>query len=250
MATAFGPVLGGLLVGVAPWGWRLVFLINLPLAVFVIIVGRSTYPRRATTETRGRVDGFGAVLAARAWPGRLRPHRGPANGWGRRGRAPYCSASPLLAGFLVLESRPADPLMPLGLFRARQFSAANAVTFAVYAALSGGLFLLPVSCSASPGSARRRGQRAAADHRRDAAVVRADGPARHSDGPRIPDGRRSDGRRRRHRHVGLPGATSTYLTGVLPPMLVFGLGLSVTVAPLTATALAAAPDTTPASPRR
>src|SRR6202035_736730 len=52
--------------------------------------------------------------------------------------------APVAPAFLVVEHRKADPMLPLGLFRSRQFSGANGVTFAVYGALGGALFLLPV----------------------------------------------------------------------------------------------------------
>src|SRR6185312_6958630 len=70
---------------------------------------------------------------------------GPTHGWG----SPlivgaFVVAAVSAVGFLVLESRSADPMLPLDLFRSRQFSGANAVTFVVYGALGGALFLLPV----------------------------------------------------------------------------------------------------------
>ena len=78
VATAFGPVLGGVLVGVAPWGWRLVFLINIPIAVFVIFLAKKYVPETRDAESHGRVDVLGAVLASRrTGRSRLRPHRGP-----------------------------------------------------------------------------------------------------------------------------------------------------------------------------
>ena len=104
----------------------------------------------------------------------------------------------LIAIFVVLEGRKADPLLPLGLFRSRQFSAANLVTFTVYAALAGALFLLPVQLQLVAGFSPVAGRhRHAADHRGDAAAVRPDGPAVGADRTAHPDDRRADRRRAR-----------------------------------------------------
>ena len=103
----------------------------------------------------------------------------------------------LLVAFVVLESRKPDPLLPLGLFKDREFTAANLVTFAVYAALAGALFLLPVQLQLvagfSPVAGRRRD---AADHRDDAAAVGPDGPAVRPDRAADADDDRADHRRR------------------------------------------------------
>ena len=83
VATALGPIIGGLLVGVAPWGWRLVFLINLPIAVVVIVLARRYIPEsqgRAGDRSAGRApgrcsrrSGWAAVIYGLT--------EGPATGW-------------------------------------------------------------------------------------------------------------------------------------------------------------------------
>ncbi len=244
VATAFGPVLGGVLVGLAPWGWRLVFLINIPIAVFVIAVALKHVPETRDAESHGRVDVFGAVLASAALAGIIYGlTEGPANGWKAGAVGAALLGVALLVGFLILQSRLANPLLPLGLFRERQFSAANAVTFTVYAALSGGVFLLPVALQRVSGFSPVAAGSALLPITAVMLLLSARmGRLATRIGPRIPMavGPVIAG-------VGISlfaflSATSTYWTGVLPPMLVFGLGLSITVAPLTATALAAAPD--------
>jgi hypothetical protein len=149
----------------------------------------------------------------------------------------------LLATFLVNEHRRPNPMMPLSLFRSRQFSSANLVTLVVYAALSGALFLLPVQLQIVSGFSPL----AAGSSLLPVTVVMLLLSARMGRlaqriGPRWPmtigpiiagSGMALYSRL---------GPHSTYLTGVLPPVLVFAFGLSMTVAPLTATVLAAAPE--------
>ena len=149
----------------------------------------------------------------------------------------------LLAGFLLNERRRPDPMMPLGLFGSRQFSAANLVTLVIYAALAGALFLLPVQLQVVSGFSPV----AAGSSLLPVTVIMLllssrMGRLAQRIGPRWPMtfGPIVAG-------AGLAmlarlGAGSGYLTGVLPAVLVFGLGLSATVAPLTATVLAAAPE--------
>lgn len=244
VATAFGPVLGGVLVGVAPWGWRLVFLINLPIAVFVIALALRHVPETRDAQTHGRVDVIGAALASAGLAGIIYGlTEGPARGWGVLAVGAVGLGVALLVSFIILESRLADPLLPLGLFRERQFSAANAVTFAVYAALSGGVFLLPVALQKVSGFSPVAAGSALLPLTFIMLLLSARmGRLATRIGPRIPMavGPIIAG-------VGISmfaflGPKSTYWTGVLPPMIVFGLGLAITVAPLTATALAAAPD--------
>ena len=244
LATAFGPVLGGFLVGVAPWGWRLVFLINVPVAVVVVVLARRYVPETRDAESRGRVDVAGAVLASAGLAGVIYGlTEGPALGWGSVAVGAVVLGIGLLVGFIVLQSRLADPLLPLGLFRERQFSAANAVTFAVYAALSGGVFLLPVAlqrvCGFSPVAAGSALLPITAIMLLLSARM---GRLATRIGPRIPMAVGPIVAGAGISMFAFLTAKSTYWTGVLPPMIMFGLGLAITVAPLTATALAAAPD--------
>lgn len=244
VATAFGPVLGGFLVGVAPWGWRLVFLINVPIAVFVVVLARRYVPETRDVEAHGRVDVTGAVMASAGLAGIVYGlTEGPARGWGTIAAGAVVVGVGLLVAFLVLQARRADPLLPLGLFRERQFSAANAVTFAVYAALSGGVFLLPVALQRVVGFSPV----AAGSALLPITVIMLLLSARMGRlatriGPRIPMAVGPIVAGAGISMFAFLTATSTYWTGVLPPMIVFGLGLAITVAPLTATALAAAPD--------
>jgi MFS family permease len=147
----------------------------------------------------------------------------------------------LLVAFVLNERRAAAPIMPLTLFRSRQFSAGNAVTLIVYAALAGALFLIPVQLQVVSGFPPV----AAGSALLPVTVVMLLLSARMGRlaqrvGPRLPMtvGPIVAG-------AGLlllvrVGAGSSYFSSVLPAVLVFALGLSATVAPLTATVLASA----------
>jgi EmrB/QacA subfamily drug resistance transporter len=133
ITTAIGPFLGGWLVEAASWRW--VFLLNLPLAAVVVVVGQRHLVESHDPTVEGRPDLAGAVLGALGLA---------ASTYGLIEEDVVVGVAGLvvLAAFLVVEARTAHPMLPLGIFRSRQFSGANGVTFAVYAALSAVLFLL------------------------------------------------------------------------------------------------------------
>ncbi|HEX8303252.1 MAG TPA: DHA2 family efflux MFS transporter permease subunit [Jatrophihabitans sp.] len=244
IATAIGPVVGGLLVGMAPWGWRLVFLLNLPLAAVVMAVAAKWVPETRDEQAGGRLDLPGAGFAAVGLGALIYAlTEGPVRRWPASLVVTGAAGVLLLVAFAVNEHRRPDPMMPLSLFRSRQFSAANLVTFLVYAALSGAFFLLPVQLQLVSGFTPV----AAGSSLLPVTVVMLLLSARMGRlaqriGPRWPMtfGPVLAG-------IGLAmlvrvGAGSGYLTAVLPAVLVFALGLTATVAPLTATVLAAAPE--------
>ena len=144
VASAAGPLVGGYLLAVASWRW--VFFINLPVAAFVLVVTARHVPETRDPSTAGKVDSTGAALAVLFLAGLTYGLiEGPTRGW----TDPLVLGALVLAAvagpaFLVLEHRRAHPMLPLDLFRSRQFTGANAVTFAVYGALGGALFLLPI----------------------------------------------------------------------------------------------------------
>jgi MFS family permease len=147
-----------------------------------------------------------------------------------------------LVAFLARELRAASPMLPLGIFRVRQFAATNAVTFIVYAALTGATFLLPVELQVVSGYSPLASGLALlpltiimlALSARSGMLASRIGPRlQMSVGPIVVG-------------VGLGMLTmatygSSYLLYVLPAVLVFGIGLAITVAPLTATAMSSAP---------
>jgi len=148
----------------------------------------------------------------------------------------------LFAAFIVAEARNPHPMLPLSIFRSRQFSAANGVTFVVYGALGGALFLVPVVlqqvCGYSPLAAGTALLPVTFImlflSARSAALAARIGPRlQMTTGPLV---------------IGAGMAlfaridsSGDYLTQVLPAVLVFGFGLAINVAPLTSTALSSAP---------
>lgn len=241
VAGAVGPFVGGWLV---EWSWRLVFLVNVPVAVAIVAVAVRHVPETRDVEAADRLDVTGTVLAVVG----LASLTWALTTAGEDGAtapvvvAAVVGASALLS-FVLAELRSSHPLVPMTLFRNAQFSAANAVTLLVYAALGvlfvlvvlqlqvvtgwaplvAGSAMLPVTVLMLLLSARA-------------------GALAQRIGPRIP------------MSVGplVSGcgvlwmsridAGASYPLDVLLPVVVFGLGLTLMVAPLTATVLDSAPD--------
>jgi EmrB/QacA subfamily drug resistance transporter len=243
IATAIGPVLGGVLVGLAPWGWRLVFLINLPLAAAVVLVANRWVPESRDEQARGQLDLLGAGLAAFGLAAVVYAlTEGPGQGWPLSLGGTMVAGVLLLAAFLAHEGRSAEPMMPLSLFGSRQFSAANVVTFVIYAALAGALFLLPVQLQQVSGYSPVEAGSALLPVTVVMLLLSARmGRLAQRIGPRWPMTAGPIVAAAGLALLARLGSGSSYLAGLLPAVLIFALGLSATVAPLTATVLAAAP---------
>ncbi|WP_049566477.1 MFS transporter [Nonomuraea sp. SBT364] len=236
VASAVGPLLGGLMVQTV--GWRWAFLINLPFAALVVLVAVRHVPESRDELATGRFDVLGSVLAALALAG-------VTYGLIELGAPLVLTAGVVLgAAFVWLEKRRSpDALVPVGLFRDRVFTAVNVVTLIMYGAMGVVFFLLAVQLIVVSGFTPL----AAASALLPVTVLmlllspRAGELAKRV-GPRLPMtcGIALAG-------VGFlwmstigPGAS--YVLQVLPSVTVFGLGLSAAVAPLTATVLATVDD--------
>ncbi len=196
VAAALGPLLGGYLVDAV--SWRAIFLINLPIGIFVMVMAPRHVPETRDPTATGRLDVAGATLVALGLAGTTYALI----------EAPGAGLSPLilvaaiggvaaLVAFLLVERRSANPMMPLAIFSSRQFSAANLVTFVVYAALGGVFFLLVAFLQISLGySADRSGRGVATRDGADAAVVGALRRARAAHRAADPADRRAAGDRR------------------------------------------------------
>jgi EmrB/QacA subfamily drug resistance transporter len=240
VVTALGPLVGGFLVGAV--SWRAIFLINLPIGVLVAVMATRHVPETRDPTVSGHLDYLGSALAAIGLGGSTYALI----------EAPGKGSSPLvvvagiagvvaLVAFVLEERRSANPMMPLGMFASRQFSAANLVTFVVYAALGGVFFLLVAFQQISLGYTPIEAGAVLLPITALMLVFSArSGALAQRIGPRIPLTlgplviaaglllmTRID-----------PG--DDYLTSVLPAVLVFGAGLTLVVAPVTATVLAAA----------
>ena len=142
IAAGVGPVVGGWLVERV--SWRVIFFMNLPLAALVIAIARWRVPE-SRGEGAGRIDWLGAALATLGLFGLV---WGLIEGGGGRFTEPRVVAglalgALLLAGFVWVERRVSEPMLPLALFRSRTFTGANVLTLFLYAALVATTFLLP-----------------------------------------------------------------------------------------------------------
>jgi EmrB/QacA subfamily drug resistance transporter len=243
VATAVGPAVGGWLIGAGSWRW--IFALNLPIAVAVVVIALRHVPEsRDEAEAGRRPDIAGALLGAVSLAavtyGFIR--------WGEHGAdGPVVAALAVgvlgLVGFALLEHRLPHPMLPPGLFANRRFTGANLVTLGLYAALSAALFLLVVRLQNEVGySPLAAGLATLPITLLMLAGSDLAGRIAARIGPRLPltVGPLVAG-------VGLAmfswiGPGADYWTVVLPGILVFGLGITLVVAPLTATVLAAADD--------
>ena len=245
IATALGPLIAGYLLSFASWRW--IFVLNVPLAIvclfLILTVIPPSEPRMADPAHPRSIDIPGAVLCALGLAGPVFALiEQPRLGWSSPGVVvPLIAGVALLVIFVFYESRAKDPMLPLRLFRRRNFAAGNVETFAMYAGLAivffflvlflqqiggytplqSGLATLPVTIvmfllSSRAGMlADRYGPR----------FFMGAGPLIAAAGLAL---------------FQTTGATPDYVSEVLPPLLLFSLGLSLTVAPLTAAVLAGA----------
>lgn len=238
LAAAIGPLVGGFLLDHG--GWRLIFLINVPICLVVLWLGRSI-PESRDDRPR-RFDLAGAVLGVVT----LAALSHLLTGWRTFGAVHLGVALAVVAAgaiaFLLTQRRP-DAMVPLALFRHPVFSAANLMTFLVYGALGAVMFLVVLQLQITSGYGPIAAGLAALPvtiallllSARLARVAQRTGPRLPMTvGPLVCA-------------VGVVllagvGAEASYVTAVLPGMTLFALGLATLVAPLTAAVLAAAPD--------
>jgi len=242
VAVAAGPLIGGYLITAASWRW--IFFINVPIAAAVVALGVRHLPESRDPGVTGRIDYAGALAAVVFLTGITFAFiEAPTLGWSSPSVIAMAAVGVVgLAAFLAREHTAASPMLPLSIFAERQFAATNAVTFIVYAALTGATFLLPVVLQVVSGYSPLASGLALlpltiimlALSARSGQLASRIGPRlQMSAGPVVVG-------------VGLAMLTlatagSSYWLYVLPAVIVFGLGLAITVAPLTATAMSSAP---------
>jgi EmrB/QacA subfamily drug resistance transporter len=234
-----GPFIGGVLI--AAGSWRLIFLLNAPLVVVTLTLIARGVPEDTGVPAAGRLDFLGALLAAVALSGSVfAVTEEPARGWNTLVIGSLAAGVLGAIAFVAREARARAPMLPLSLFRVRNFTVGNLATLTAYLGLGGVIFLLPVFLQEVSGySPVQAGLALLPVTSLMIVLSRRFGALADRIGSRVPISlgalvagcgllllvrvdRRAD-----------------YISEVLPALLVFGLGLAMLVAPLTATVLGA-----------
>jgi MFS family permease len=244
ITTAAGPILGGALLSLGPpETWRAIFLVNLPLGAAALWLLGTRVAQDARGRAAARLDVPGAALATAglaclAFALTEAEHGGPP---GAGELALGAAGVALLAAFVRVERRAAAPMLPMDLFARPGFAAANAVTFALYFALSAILFFLPMTAIAGWGVSPLTAALAFAPL---SVLIGAFSPriGRLADrtGPRpwIAAGTATAGAG--YAAMALAAPAQAFWAGLMPGALLMGLGMMLVVAPLSTAVMAAA----------
>ncbi len=238
IATAVGPFLGGALVQWASWRW--IFLINLPVAVVTVVIARRAVPETRDEQAPHRLDLAGALVGSLALAGVT---YALVEAGGRWAWPAALAGLALGVCFVVVERRRRHPMLPLELFADRTFSAANATTLLVYAALGAVMFFLVLQLQIVLAWDPLGAGLATMPVTVCMLLLASRGGALAARvGPRLPMTAGPVLMAGGALWLSAVDVDSAYWSTTAPALTVFGLGLALLVAPLTATVLAAAPD--------
>jgi EmrB/QacA subfamily drug resistance transporter len=239
IAGALGPLVAGAILNVASWRW--IFVINLPLVLVCLWLIRKAVPATRPSTARRHVDVIGALLCVLGLGGSVFALiEQPRLGWSSFAvTGSLIGGVALFAAFLLYESRARDPMLRLDLFKSRNFAVGNVETLALYGGLSALFFFLVLYLQQVAGyTPLESGLAMLPESVVMFALSSRFGALADRFGPRV--------------FMGLGpliagagilmlltvGVHVSYTTSVLPAILVFSLGLSMTVAPLTSAVLA------------
>jgi EmrB/QacA subfamily drug resistance transporter len=239
ISIVIGPLFGGWLIDVS--SWRAIFFVNIPIAVATMAIALRL--PRGSGRTAVRVDLVGAALCTFGLGALVFGFiEQPRRGWGDAAVAgTIAGGAALLVAFVLYEARTREPMLPLRLFKSRNFTVTNIETLAVYGALSGAFFFLAIFLQQRAGWSPLQAGAATSPvtvvmflfSRRVGALSARFGPRFFMSAGPIVAGLSMLGLARLPEHV-------NYWTDVLPPLLGFSIGMTLTVAPLTTTVLSEA----------
>jgi EmrB/QacA subfamily drug resistance transporter len=241
VSTALGPLVGGWLVDALSWRWIFACVVPFALAAAWIAARKVSADERSGP---GSVDYAGALLVTLGLAGVTAALvAGPNLGGAAAEAAAGGGGLVLLTAFVLVERRARDPLLPLELFRSRQFTGTNLVTLLVYAALGGFFFLFVLMLQDSLGySALASGAALLPVNLLMLLISPRVGRWSARVGARLPMTAGAAVAAAGLVLLSGVGPGTRYLTGLVPGLVLFGVGLATLVAPLTAAVLGAVPD--------
>jgi EmrB/QacA subfamily drug resistance transporter len=241
LVTVVGPILGGVFSDLG--FWRGVFLINLPLAVVALIILYTKVPETRDESVSGPIDVLGTLLITLGLGGLTYGFiSAPDNGFG----APLVAGTLMvgvlcLIGFVFREARTAHPMLPLKLFKSRTFSATNLLTLFLYGGLSVGFFFLSLNLVQVQGYSKTQAGLSTLPFAILLTIMsRWAGGLVDRNGPRLPlilGPALAGCGFLWMSFAGLTGGPASYWTSFFPGILLFGMGMGFTVAPLSASVM-------------